>query len=351
MVANILTLTSMIPKIQSLFTLLISLLLFVALTEARKFHHEKKRDMKLFVFGDSYVDTGNFLHSPSYKPPNGITFPGKPSGRFGDGRILTDYIASFLGIRTPMPYIFRNSVEKSKLKNGMNYAFGGTGIFNTTLGEGPNLTTQINSFQNLIQQNVYTRHDLKSSVALVNAGGNDYVTFLATNGSLKEIGAFSSGLVNKLCLDLKRIQRVGVKKVAVTLMMPMGCVPQQAANTSYRNCAQIPNKIARNHNHRLLHCLAKLNFHSKKKPVFVTLDLYHTFISIITSMQRRRAKDPSLMNPLEACVSVEVDKKGEKKYKVCEKPEGSFFWDILHPSQNGWHAVYKKLQSSLQLLL
>jgi len=51
--------------------------------------------LKLFVFGDSYVDTGNYLNSPSYKPPYGMTFPGKPSGRFSDGRILTDYVGKF----------------------------------------------------------------------------------------------------------------------------------------------------------------------------------------------------------------------------------------------------------------
>lgn len=50
--------------------------------------------VKLFVFGDSYVDTGNFVHSESYKPPSGITFPGNPAGRFCDGRIITDYVGN-----------------------------------------------------------------------------------------------------------------------------------------------------------------------------------------------------------------------------------------------------------------
>lgn len=66
----------------------------------------------------------------------------------------------------------------------MNFACGGTGIFDT-FSEGPNMTTQIDTFQKLIQQNVYTKHDLKSSVALLNAGGNDYTTFFQTNGTLR----------------------------------------------------------------------------------------------------------------------------------------------------------------------
>lgn len=55
--------------------------------------HDQKPN-KLFVFGDSYADTGNIVksQSPSWKQPYGVTFPGKPSGRFSDGRVITDYI-------------------------------------------------------------------------------------------------------------------------------------------------------------------------------------------------------------------------------------------------------------------
>jgi len=56
---------------------------------------ERLGEVKLFVFGDSYVDTGNLVNSISYKPPSGITFPGTPAGRFSDGRVLTDYIGTF----------------------------------------------------------------------------------------------------------------------------------------------------------------------------------------------------------------------------------------------------------------
>lgn len=59
--------------------------------------HDSK-PKKLFVFGDSYADTGNIVksHSPSWKKPYGFTFPGKPAGRFSDGRILTDFIGNYV---------------------------------------------------------------------------------------------------------------------------------------------------------------------------------------------------------------------------------------------------------------
>ena len=53
----------------------------------------------LFVFGDSYADTGN--HDPTdpslsstWRFPYGSTWPGIPTGRFSDGRVLTDYFGN-----------------------------------------------------------------------------------------------------------------------------------------------------------------------------------------------------------------------------------------------------------------
>jgi len=59
-------------------------------------HHHHKGISKLFVFGDSYADTGNIKRglAKSWKNPYGITFPGKPAGRFSDGRVFTDYIGT-----------------------------------------------------------------------------------------------------------------------------------------------------------------------------------------------------------------------------------------------------------------
>ncbi|KAL0309555.1 UNVERIFIED_CONTAM: GDSL esterase/lipase [Sesamum radiatum] len=58
-------------------------------------HGFSRRPTKLFVFGDSYADTGNIRKSlgNSWKEPYGSTFR-KARGRFSDGRILTDYLGN-----------------------------------------------------------------------------------------------------------------------------------------------------------------------------------------------------------------------------------------------------------------
>lgn len=60
----------------------------------RQHGKHKHGEIKLFVFGDSYVDTGNWPKSmsSSWQEPYGYTYPGYPSGRFSDGLVLTDFI-------------------------------------------------------------------------------------------------------------------------------------------------------------------------------------------------------------------------------------------------------------------
>ena len=63
----------------------------------------------------------------------------------------------------------------------MNFAFGGTGVFNTMEKE-PNMSVQINFFEQLVEQKIFTKRDLNSSIALVSLAGNDYAAFLANKG-------------------------------------------------------------------------------------------------------------------------------------------------------------------------
>ncbi|WJX20229.1 hypothetical protein P8452_09807 [Trifolium repens] len=266
---------------QLVIVLPILLLLFNSITEVAE-GTESNSSLNLIVFGDSYVDTGNFLNSPSYKLPYGITFPGKPAGRFCDGRVLTDYVASFLNIKSPAPYLLRNS---SKLQYGINFAYGGAGVFNTLVPV-PNMAIQIDKFEELIKQNAYTKTNLQSSIALVSFVGNDYFKFLFVNGgNIKNVGVFTASLIKQLSLNLKRIQSLGINKIAVELMEPLGCLPVFTQSYSYEKCNETLNMVAMNHNQLLVQAVDKLN-KEIGKPVFVTLDLYTAFLSTIASMQK-----------------------------------------------------------------
>ncbi|XP_019430979.1 PREDICTED: GDSL esterase/lipase At5g03610-like [Lupinus angustifolius] len=306
--------------------------------------------VKLFVFGDSYVDTGNFRNSGAYKPPSGMTFPGYPAGRFGNGLVLTDYLASYLKIETPTAYALKNS---SNLQNGINFAYGGTGILKT-LVDGPNLNVQIDSFEQLIKQNTYSKSDVQSSIVLVNAGANDYTKFVLKDRNLFEIVKFRKSLIDELKVNIRRIHNLGAENIVVSLLQPIGCLPTISVVSLYQDCIDLLDLVSRDHNKMILQIVEDLNKEIGKS-VFKTLDLYNSFLTAIQTIKKHYVENSALMNPLEPCCALEsvgydcgkVDEKGQKKYTLCEKPELSFFWDNAHPSQNGWNSVFKQLEPSL----
>nr|GMC94074.1 GDSL esterase/lipase At5g03610-like [Ipomoea batatas] len=278
---------------------------------------------KLFVFGDSYADTGNW-------PPTDASRPWREP-----------YAAAYLGIGSPQPYSLWKGDGEAK-QYGMNFAYGGTGVFDTHV-DGPNMTTQINYLQQLLQQNVYTKHDLTSSAALVTSVGNDYSNY---HGNMNE---FVDSITKQLCLDLKRIHEIGIPKVAVTAMQPLGCLPLVAFSTGkYPNCDEHTNNITRFHNQMLKQKVEKLNDQTEGSPL-VILDLYAAFTSAM-NIQHNHPGKSSFPHPLLPCCfgkCGDVDESGMKEYRLCDDPKMAFFWDSEHPSQQGWFAVYSALKSSL----
>lgn len=281
-----------------------------------------------------------------------MTFPGKPAGRFSDGRVLTDFIASFLGIPSPVPYELRK-IGDQQLQYGMNFAYGGTGVFNTLASE-PNMTTQINSFQRQLEDEVYTKRDLNSSIALVSVAGNDYATYMAGNAAQQQsVQVFTRSLISQLALNLESIHGFGIRKIAVTSIGPLGCFPPFTASSSYKKCSLVENSIAQFHNKILEQAVQKLN-KDRNGSVFVFIDLYKGFYSAFKT-PKNFPGSLKLENPLKPCCMGmssgnscgSVDENGEKKYTVCENAGMAFFWDMVHPSQNGWHAVYSAISSSL----
>ncbi|CAN1780834.1 GDSL esterase/lipase At5g03610, partial [Linum perenne] len=309
--------------------------------------------VKLFVFGDSYADTGNWDKSAgSWNQPYGITFPGKPAGRFSDGRIFTDYI----GKMSSSSFCFIDNFSKGsrRVQYGMNFAYGGTGVFDTLI-QAPNMAAQINLFQNTIEQKTYRKQDLiNSSIALVSIAGNDYLTYIQKNGKIQELPNVTKRVIAQLSSNLILIHSLGVAKVAVTTLPPIGCLPAVAVKNSFRDCSETWNSAAKFHNQLLQESVKSLNDRTKSN-AFEILD---TFSAFMDELKKSNSSDSerNILKP--CCIGVssdhncgDVDKStGAKKYVVCNNPNISLFWDMVHPAQNGWHAVYQTLESSLHKL-
>lgn len=155
-------------------------------------------------------------------------------------------------------------------------------------------------------------------------------------------------MINQTTTNLIRIKALGVKKVVVNSLQPVGCLPSMTITSSFQQCNQTSNNLlALFHNNLLHQAVNKLNEETKDHS-FIVLNLYDSFMSVLNHPSTH-----NIQNHLKPCcvgVSSEyscgsVDENNVKKYMVCDEPKSTFFWDMVHPTEAGWHAVYNKLRT------
>ncbi|KAL2529464.1 GDSL esterase/lipase [Forsythia ovata] len=270
-----------------------------------------------------------------------------------DGRVLTDYLAKFLGLKSPIAYTWMKLGEK-RLHYGMNFAYGGSGVFNT-YSLLPNMSTQISFFEKLMNNDlVYTKWDLQSSLVLVALAGNDYAAYVANNGTAKGLQTLIPLVINQLAMNLKRLHEMGAKKIAVTALEPLGCLPQITQSSWFQQCNETQNIAVNFHNLLLHQTVEKLN-NETQDSAFLVLDLYSSFTTVLEH-KRDYSGNLKFETPLKpCCMGVSngyfcgsVDENGAKMYTVCNDPKSAFFWDASHPTEAGWHAVYSALKPTLE---
>uniref|UniRef100_A0A0E0M4P8 GDSL esterase/lipase n=1 Tax=Oryza punctata TaxID=4537 RepID=A0A0E0M4P8_ORYPU len=291
---------------------------------------------QLWVFGDSYADTGNLgnlgrelTHAWYY--PYGVTFPRHPTGRFSDGRVLTDFVASAVGIATPVAYKLRRRGHGGELvSRGMNFAVGGSGVLDTGYFQ-RNISTQIDLFQKQL------RGCGPTGVALVVVSGNDYSAVVEKNNGTSEAAiAYIPTVVRGLREQLRRLRDdVGMRKVVVTNLHPMGCTPYFTRSLNYSACDPLANAGSDQHNAALRSVLHDLD---PANTTFLLLDLHTPFVALID------AKFPVRLRPCCETFTADgycgqEDDGGKKQYTVCDDPERHFYWDDVHPTQAAWAAV------------
>ncbi|KAG5556597.1 hypothetical protein RHGRI_007013 [Rhododendron griersonianum] len=214
------------------------------------------------------------------------------------------------------------------------------------------MTTQIDFLQNLVKESVYTKTDLESSLSLVSVAGNDYFTYLAEGGSNEGLPAFIALVVKQIAVNLKRIHDMGVRKVAVGALEPIGCLPDVTVQNSFQHCNGTTNDFVNLHNILLRQAVAELNSESKDSGAFIVLDLYGSFTRVLdhkdATVKFRNLLTPCCMPTQTGYSCGSVDAKGEKMYTVCRNRKARFFWDMFHPTQAGWRVVFSGLKSQFE---
>ncbi|KAL0314085.1 UNVERIFIED_CONTAM: GDSL esterase/lipase [Sesamum angustifolium] len=201
----------------------------------------------LFIFGDSLVDNGNnndilTLARADYGP-YGIDFPQGATGRFTNGRTFVDILAQLLGFPN---YILPYARARGRaLLQGANYASGASGIRDETgnnLGDHMSMNQQVNSFARTVQQlSRYFKGDgsalgnyLSKCIFYSGLGSNDYLnnyfmTDYYSTSSEYTPRTYAASLIQDYTKQLTELYNLGARKVVVTGVGQIGCIPYQLA--------------------------------------------------------------------------------------------------------------------------
>ncbi|KAL5735043.1 hypothetical protein ACOSP7_032904 [Xanthoceras sorbifolium] len=294
------------------------------------------------IFGDSTVDTSNnnyikTLAKGNYLP-YGQDFPGPiPTGRFSNGKLVPDFIASAPGIKETVPPFLDPDLSDDELLSDVSFASGGSGLddLTTVASKAIPISKQIKLFRDYIRR-------IKGIVVwfYFSAATNDFIiNFYDIPIRRLEftVSGYQDFLLDKLQSFVKDLYELGCLTVIIAGLPPIGCLPIQMTlkfeNPSNRKCLKDQNSDAQSYNHKLSKLLNQL------QPLFpyskiVFADVYQPLIDMIDHPHKygvvetkRGCCGSGLIETVYLC---------NPTTPTCGKPSQFLFWDSIHPTQSAY---------------
>ncbi|XP_071731374.1 GDSL esterase/lipase At1g33811 [Rutidosis leptorrhynchoides] len=304
-----------------------------------------------FIFGDSLVDNGNnngliTLARANYRP-YGIDFPLVANGRFTNGRTFVDVLAQLLGFRNNIPPHART--RGPAILRGLNFASGAAGIRDETgnnLGDHITMNQQVSNFKDVVQQmGRYYRGDtnavgthLSKCIFYSGMGSNDYLNnyFMRdfyNTGSQFTPQAYANALIHDYTNQLTALYNLGARKVIVTGVGQVGCIPYQLARYNGNNsrCNEDINNAIILFNSGLRKLVDRFNKGNLQGSKFVYLDSYKATNDLILNAKSygfevvdKGCCGVGRNNGQVTCLPLQQSCRDRSKY---------IFWDAFHPTE------------------
>lgn len=268
---------------------------------------------EIYVFGDSFSDTGNFFHATQGATPPS---PNYFDGRFSNGAVWEEYLALDLGL----------TVNPST-----NFAFGGatTGFDNIGFPGLPGLQQQINSFT---AENPSAN---PNALYIVWAGANDYFNY------------FLSGVPNpnktvaNLSQAVTSLAQVGAQNIMVVNLPDLGKFPVTSGDSQISTYLST---LTSAHNSDLNTTFNFLSQQLSPEINIIPLDVNSLFNRVIAE-----PREFSFTNVTDSCIgNSSVVPVGIPTQPVACTPDKFLFWDEVHPTTATHKLIGELAFSALQ---
>ncbi|KAF0904455.1 hypothetical protein E2562_034565 [Oryza meyeriana var. granulata] len=316
----------------------------------------KSRFKAIFMFGDSIVDPGNnnarLTEARADFPPYGQDFPGGvATGRFSNGKVPGDLLASKLGIKDLLSPYNDPNLELSDLLTGVAFASGGSGydpltsIPSTAISSSGQLdlfSDYKQKLTSLIGEEAMTRV-LSKAVFFTVMGANDILNnyfSLPVRQHQYDIPGYVDFLVSNAVNFTLKMNEMGAKMIGFVGVPPLGCCPSQRTGPS-RECEPLRNQASELFNTRIKQEIDRLNAERNiDGSRFLYIDIYYNLLDLIQQPGYYGFKDASDgccgNTVLNAAIFI-------KYHSACPNVYDYIFWDSFHPSEKAYDIVVDKL--------
>ncbi|KAL7145694.1 hypothetical protein ABFS83_07G104300 [Erythranthe nasuta] len=316
----------------------------------------------IYHFGDGITDIGNSIRVlpfgpflPSTRPPYGTTFPGRPTGRWSDGRVDVDFIAADLGLPNIIPYL---SMRGSTSNDGVIFSVARSPVLSPLFFKlrgvdfppyAVPLGGQLRWFKAYLLSVCSTPQDCavrlaNSLIVLGDIEGNDYGYPLAQGKSIQEVNTYVPFVIRALIDAATELIQMGATRVVIAGSVPVGCYPyiltalqtNNAAAYDNLGCLKSVNDFIVSKNQLLQDAVTNLAAQFPNVGVYYG-DLYGPVQTII------QESSVSGNMTLKACCGIGGKYNynsrrfcGSRGVPVCANPNEYIYWDGLHFTQEAY---------------
>ncbi|XP_039131919.1 LOW QUALITY PROTEIN: GDSL esterase/lipase At2g04570-like [Dioscorea cayenensis subsp. rotundata] len=316
----------------------------------------------IIVFGDSTVDAGNnnqlqTMAKSNFEPYGRDFIGGKPTGRFCNGRLATDFISEAFGLPPIIPAYLDPTFTIQNFSTGVSFASAASGYDNVTadvLSVIPlwkqmeyfkDYRRKLIAFQGLIK----ARKTLKNALYVMSLGTNDFLeNYYTTPRRYRQqpVDQYENFLVGIAQKFIIKLYRLGARKIDLTGLPPMGCLPLERATNffSASNCNEDYDIVANQFNIKLQNLVTKLNRQLLGLEL-VYADVYTPFAKVVN--------DPisyGFDNGERGCCATGLFEMGyicnTRNPFTCIDANKYVFWDAFHPTERMYSIIADHLMKT-----
>lgn len=312
----------------------------------------------VLVFGDSSVDPGNNnrLATPmkgNFLPYGKDFFNGRPTGRFSNGRLATDFIAEGIGYTKVIPAFLDPNIKPTELLHGVSFASAASGYDDLTanLSNVLPVSKQLEYFKHyklhlsgLVGKDK-AEHIIRNAVFVISMGTNDFLQnyyLEPTRPKQYTIEEYQNFLISRTVGDFKEMHRLGATRLIVVGVPPLGCLPLVKTLMDKKICVQSYNQVALSFNSKMKRELAILRKTLGIKDAYV--DCYNIMLNAV-----ERPNQYGLMETSKGCCGSGTVEYGDtcRGMSTCTDASKYAFWDAVHPTQKMYQLIADDALKSL----